>query len=117
MFEQAYVPAIEAGANPVSYWDMTYAEIRALIEAYQNRKQNEMRQQAIIAHAEANLIGISVARLMDNSAKYPSLEDAFPGLFSDMKEEIDKKREEAKLAEWKAKFMSFADHNNRKHRA
>lgn len=106
--------ALIAGLDYERYWEYTYGEIIGYIKAYNKRKQDDMKTQATFCHAQANLIGMSVARLMDDKSKYPSLYESFPGLF---KEEAAREEELRKEREWqlyKARIMEYSIANNSK---
>lgn len=72
----------------MQYWDMTYGEIVAAIDAFSERQKLEqdrikadMQVQAVVAYRQANLIGAVVAKVLGDKHKLPSLSDAFPGVF------------------------------------
>lgn len=96
--------AIDAGVSVTAYWDMTYGEAAASIKSYNRRTKARLRERAMMDHALANLIGISCARIMGSSGKYPSLPEAYPELFD-------------AVPEWqkaKARLLDFAAQHNRK---
>lgn len=70
------------------FWDMTVAEIQRHIEGYVWR----LKTQAQLNYSLADLIGISVGRLLDSSVKYPTMAEAYPNLF-------EKELEQQKLEE------------------
>ncbi len=91
---------------------MTVAEIQRYIDGAIWR----MKSQAQFDYSLANLIGISVARIMSNDVKYPQIEDVYPDLFEDIiKEKRRQKEEEIKINQSVNNFMAFAmKHNSRR---
>lgn len=79
--------------NAISYWDMTYAEIRVAIQAYVKQQEVNMRTQAVIAFHQANQISLLVSRLVGNKANPPEVHEAYPGLFP----EAERRAEQEKL--------------------
>lgn len=67
--------------DAVFYWDMTYAEIIATIEAYNKRKQADLKEKAVFAYKQANLIAAFVGASFSSNASPPSIHEAFPDLF------------------------------------
>lgn len=79
-----------------------------------------MRTQAQFDYMLANLIGVSVARVVSKEAEFPSIEKVYPTLFT--AEEVSKeqekvKEEEAKITNSKNRFLEFAMKHNAKIRA
>ena len=112
MFEDILPPALQSGISISEYWYLTYGEIKVTIDAYQANQKLHIREQAGLHHSLANLIGISVARLMDNKAEYPSLKEAYPGIFSDL--ETAPPQEDWEIS--KIRMMQYAEANNKKKR-
>lgn len=106
-----------AGIKIDEYWELTYGEINMYIKAYNMRKEEELKQQLTVAHAQADLIGASVARLMDSNAKYPTLFDAFPDLFKQEKEQYDQLMAEKAWKIQLARLMEYSQSHNKKWRA
>ena len=73
-----------------------------------------MRSQAQFDYSLANLIGVSVARIMSNDVEYPSIEKVYPDLFDAVVEE--QKQEEIATQNSINHFMEFAMKHNAKMR-
>lgn len=112
LFEDILPFALQSGISISEYWYLTYGEIKATIEAHQANTKLRIREQASLHHSLANLIGISVARLMNDKAEYPSLKEAYPGIFSDLVDE--KEPQDWRIA--KARLLQYAEANNKKER-
>jgi hypothetical protein len=101
------------GLDEERFWEMTVAEIQRYVDGAIWR----MRSKAQFDYSLANLIGISVARIMSNDVTYPPIEDVYPDLFE---EEIKAKRqaaeEELKVQSSVNNFLAFAMKHNSKHK-
>ena len=60
---------------------MTLAEVERFLKGAEYR----MKLRAQFDYSLANLIGVSVSRLFDNSGSFPAIADVYPNLFEDEK--------------------------------
>ena len=91
---------------------MTLAELIRLIESKKRIQKREAKEKAIADYTLADLIGRSVARIYSSSNQYPSIADAYPGLFS--QEEVEEKIQARKDELSALRFKQFAQvHNSR----
>lgn len=74
-----------------------------------------MKSQAQFDYTLANLIGVSVARIMSKDVSYPQIEEVYPDLFEDIiKQKRQEKEQELKMNNSVNNFMAFAmKHNSR----
>ncbi|WP_052523743.1 hypothetical protein [Geobacillus kaustophilus] len=70
--------------DAVLFWDMTLKEILVAIEAEQKRKLEALRQQAMIAYRQADLIACLVGILLGSKQNPPTLTETFPGIFPEL---------------------------------
>ena len=91
---------------------MTIAEIRRIAESRNRTKLRDMKEKAVFDYNLANLIGVSISRVYSKSNKYPSIEEAYPTLFTE--EEIEKVKEQNRIEKSVANFRAFADRFNQK---
>lgn len=106
-------PAINLGLDEERFWEMTVAEIQRYTEGATWR----MKTKAQFDYMLANLIGISVARVVSKEAEYPSIEKVYPTLFTAeevSKEEQEVKEEEERITNSKNRFLEFALKHNAK---
>lgn len=99
--------ALQVGISAYGYWEMTYGEIIDTINAFKENERLRIREKASFEHQLANLIGLSVARIMDKDAEYPSLKKAFPNIFDDLIENEEPIEEDWNIT--KARMMQYAD--------
>ena len=91
---------------------MTVIEIQRYMEGATWR----MKSQAQFDYILANLIGVSVSRVVSSGAEYPSIETVYPSLFDEEMAEEKKQRmeEEAAITNAKNRFLEFALKHNAK---
>lgn len=106
--------ALQSGIRILEYWELTFGEIVSTISAYREGENMRIRETATFNYSLANLIGLSVARLMDEKAEYPSLKKAYPTLFDDIIEDDRPVQQDWEIA--KARLMQYAEANNKKER-
>ena len=72
-----------------------------------------MQERAKLVHVLADLVGHSVSRIYSQSAKMPTINEAFPTLFEPT--EAEKEKQAEATAEISAmRFMQFAQAHNKK---
>jgi hypothetical protein len=93
---------------------MTLGEIERAIKSKIRVKQATAKEQATFDYILANLITMGVGCALDSSAEFPTIEDAYPSLFSENK--ISRAEEkQAKLTELSIlRFKQYANFHNRK---
>jgi hypothetical protein len=108
LFDELLPTALFCNVSVFDFWDMTFGEIVLTIQAYNRRKEEEMKAQCISDYNLADLIALSCARLVDKDLKFPKIEQIYPQLFT------EKLTEEKKWKVEKARIMDFAIvHNGR----
>ena len=102
--------ALDLGLTEAQFWDMTFAEL----DRYANSKQRvEMRaaqEKATFDYILGDLIGRSIARLYNQSNKYPDIGEVYPTLF----EAHIEKQQEKQAELFAARFKQFAQNHNQK---
>lgn len=87
---------------------MTKAEIERYLEGVAWR----LKSQAQFDYMLADLIGVSVARILDKDVKFPSVEEAYPLLFTENIQENKQKEEETRMISSANNFLAFANRHN-----
>ena len=108
-------PSINLGLDEEKFWEMTMAEINRYIEGATWR----MKTQAQFDYMLANLIGVSVARIVSKEAEFPSIEKVYPTLFEKelIEQEKQQKAEDIAITNSKNRFLEFALKHNAKLKA
>ena len=78
MANDMLVQCLAIGLSRQEFYQSTLKEVVQCVEAYKTQQQNKLEEQAYFDWQLANLIGVSVARLLSKEAKYPKLEEAYP---------------------------------------
>ena len=99
--------AIECEMEEDKYWASTYGEVLRYIIAYNNKVMNDVKMSLRSAHLTADLVGYSVARLLDKEAKLPDITDLYPDLFKEERKELEKIREKERLNKLKENFANL----------
>lgn len=105
------------GYSPSLFWDSSILEIYDLMESYNRRqklkqeeKEAELKANIVLNSVLARQIGEYVACLFSEEARVTNINELFPTLFKDEKE--DKKKMEQDMALYKAKMEAFAFRHN-----
>lgn len=87
------------------------------VERYTNGALWRLKSKAQFDYMLADLIGVSSARMMSNEVKFPTLEEAYPGLFEKKPEEIKEiEKEQLRIQQSTNRFLEFAMKHNAKRR-
>ena len=87
---------------------MTKAEIERYLEGVAWR----LKSQAQFDYMLADLIGVSVARILDKDVKLPTVEEAYPALFAEVIKEKKQTEEEIRMINSANNFLAFANRHN-----
>lgn len=105
------------GYSPSLFWDSSILEIYDLMESYNRRqklkqeeKEAELKANIVLNSVLARQIGEYVASLFSEEARITQVNELFPTLFKDEKE--DKKKIGQDMALYKAKMEAFAFRHN-----
>lgn len=101
--------ALQCGISIFDFYQMTFAEVQAVINAYFTKQKRELQQQASMTYAGASLTAMFVSRLISDKAKTLTLYEAFPDLFKEEIEEEKKTRQERE----KEALLAFVNRHNK----
>jgi hypothetical protein len=96
------------GLRESEFWDMTKAEV----ERYLEGAVWQMKQKAQFDYALADLIGISVSRMMSENSTFPSISEVYPLLFENKEQKEDV--QEMDMQDSINRFLAFANKHNAK---
>jgi len=103
------------GMSEQEFYNSTLKQITRYVEAHNKQQENDLQQKAFLDYQLANLICVSVGRLMSKDAKYPPFHEAYAFLDTEenkkAREEEERKR---KMSEYRAYMMAFAESQNNK---
>lgn len=92
LFKNLLDNALYYGISEKDYWNMTYGEVIRAIKAKAKKEKDDYKARLTAEYSLANLIGVSVGRLLSKDTKMPSLYECYPELF---KEEVEEERRKA----------------------
>lgn len=106
------------GMREEDFYNSTLAQITRYVESYNKQQQNKLQEKAYFDYQLANLIGVSVSRLLSKNAKYPAFEKVYPFITQstqakDINEEWEMEVQRNRLCEW-AEQMNKKFNKNKK---
>lgn len=99
------------GMREEEFYKSTLAQVTRYIESYNKQQQSELQEKAYFDYQLANLIGMSVSRLLSKDAKYPEFKKAYPFIGNDNQERVD---EQWKMEVQRIKLREWAEQMNKK---
>ena len=106
------VSSLDIGIAEKDFWEMTPAEIVRAIESYNRVKRIEAQERASNDYVLANLIVRGVSITLGDKTPYPTIYDAYPGLFDDLAKKQEEKIQERKNELSALRFRQFAQSYN-----
>lgn len=101
------------GMREEDFYNSTLSQVTRYVEAYNKQQENQLQEKAYFDYQLANLIGMSVARLLSKEAKYPTFEKAYPFIKGEQ-QEVD---EEWQMEVQRNKLFEWAEQMNNKFKA
>jgi hypothetical protein len=96
---------------------MTIGEVSRYIEAQNKKMTMQNQEKASHNYILANLIVRGVGITLGSKEHYPTIDEVYPSLFDNIKEEQRAKVEQQKMELSALRFRQFAQsYNNRKHK-
>ena len=102
------------GMREEDFYNSTIKQITRYVESYNKQQENQLQEKAFFDYQLANLIGMSVARLLSKDAKFPSFEKAYPFINKEAKTEVD---EEWEMEVQHNRLREWAEQINKKFKA
>jgi uncharacterized protein (DUF1800 family) len=102
--------ALDYGITEERFWDMTFAEIKRSVDSAVRVRKLQIQEKATYDYILANLITKGVSKVLGDKSNYPSLEEAYPGVFDDV---IEAKVREQKMNLSALRFKQFAQSYNK----
>lgn len=111
--ERLLVTALDCGIKEFDFWEMTIAEVVRAIESANRVAVAKARERASCDYILANLITRGVSLVLGSKQNFPTLEEAYPTLFT---QEISqqKKIQEQKTNLSTLRFLQFAQSYNQR---
>lgn len=104
-------PAINVGLSEFDFWNMSVIEVQRYLDGAVWR----LKSQAQFDYSLANLIGVSVGRLLSSEVEFPTIFDVYPELFTEEERiESENRKQEMIMENSKAQFLAFVEKINSK---
>ena len=104
--------ALDYGITEEQFWDMTFAEIERAVNSKVRILKLQAQEKATYDYILAQLITKGVSRVLGDKSNFPSIEEAYPGIFDEVVAERKAKAEEQKMNLSALRFKQFAQSYN-----
>lgn len=104
--------ALDYGITEEQFWDMTFAEIERAVNSKVRVLKLQAREKATYDYILAQLIAKGVGRALGDKSDYPTMEEAYPGVFDEVVEERKAKAQEQRMNLSALRFKQFAQSYN-----
>lgn len=105
--------ALDYGITEFDFWEMTFSEIERAVSSKRRVLDVQAREKAYYDYTLANLITKGVARVLGDKSSYPTIEEAYPGLFEEVAAQKQAEVEEQKIILSALRFKQFAQSYNK----
>lgn len=104
--------ALDYGITESDFWSMTFAEIERAVNSLIRIKKRQLQEKASFDYILAGLITKGVSKVLGDKGTYPTIEEAYTGIFDDVIAERQAKIEEQKINLSALRFKQFAKSYN-----
>ena len=106
--------ALDYGITEDQFWNMTFAEIHRAVDSKKRVQKLQTQEKATYDYILAQLIVKGVSKVLGDKSNYPTIEEAYPGVFDNVIAEQKAKIEEQKMSLSALRFKQFAQSYNSK---
>lgn len=106
------INSLDYGIKELEFWEMTPGEVIRAVNSKIKTRKLEAQERASYDYILANLIVKGVGISFGANGSFPSIEEAYPGLFNDLVEERNQKVQEQKMNLSALRFKQFAQSYN-----
>jgi hypothetical protein len=114
--EQLLYSSLDYGIKEIDFWEMTIGEVIRQIESYRRVQKIQHQEKATYDYLLAGLIVKGVSISLGSKEEYPTLQEAYPGIFDDVAQAQKEKIEEQKVNLSALRFRQFAQSYNSKYK-
>lgn len=117
MIYTLYPAALELGIAPEEFWEMSLAEILAVMEAKNREERHQYKQQISLIFSSAEAVSSRIGYLFTEEKKRRKSQivqpwDIFPELYKEEKRESEKAEEAAAIEQQKLQMTAFMERWN-----
>jgi hypothetical protein len=106
--------ALDCGITELDFWEMTPGEVTRAIESKNRIVKIEAQEKATYDYIQATLIIKGVSICLGDKSSFPTLQEAYPGVFAEVVKESEEKIQEQKMQLSALRFRQFAQSYNDK---
>ena len=110
--ETMLINSLDYGIRELDFWEMTPGEVIRAVNSKIKVKKLENQERASYDYILANLIVKGVGLTLGANGSFPSMEEAYPGLFDDLAKERTEKIQEQRMSLSALRFKQFAQSYN-----
>lgn len=109
-----YPEALDCGIMPEQYWELPWGEIIDLMNSFQRRERQSLKEQITMKFMLAKQIGNHIAYVLEpkEENRPPKEWDFWPELFAEEKEQAEQIQRENDLMLYKAKMVDYTLRHN-----
>lgn len=105
---------LDYGISEFDFWNMTLREIENCIKSKQRVRRMENQERAIYEYIQSTLIIKGVGIALGSKEEFPTVEQAYPGVFEDLFEKKQNELQQKKDELSALRFRQFAQSYNKK---
>lgn len=107
--------ALDLGISEENFWSMTFAELGRLAESKKRTQKRQAQERATFEYIQAQLVARGVASMLSGSSEgYPTLEEAYSGIFEDVVKAQEEEKRKAIVELSAIRFRQYANFHNKK---
>lgn len=106
--------SLDYGIKEFDFWEMTIGEVVRQIESSQRIQKAQIQERATLDYILAGLIVKGVSISLGSKESYPTIQEAYPGIFEDVVKAQEEKIAEQKMNLSALRFKQFAHSYNSK---
>lgn len=106
--------ALDCGIKEVEFWDMTFAEVNRAIQSRNRVFKQQEKEKANYDYVLASLIVKGVSITLGSKQSFPTIQEAYAGVFEDQEEKEQEAIQEQKDKLSALRFLQFAQSYNNK---
>ena len=108
--------ALDYGITEEQFWNMTFGEIKRAVDSRVRVLKLQSQEKATYDYILAQLITKGVSKVLGDKSDYPTIEQAYQGLFDDVIAEKEAKIQEQKMNLSALRFKQYANFHNKKYK-
>lgn len=114
LIEKMLINSLDYGISELEFWDMTPGEVSRLVQSRAKVRRLEAQERATHDYILANLIIKGIGMTLGSKEKFPTVQEAYPGLFDEPAEDKREEIAQQKMTLSALRFREFAQSYNNK---